>query len=62
MCRYALLRIKKTDTTGLIIPYPTHLSGADLRTKKFIEVIETFMHRGYRRRFGDLVSILICGS
>lgn len=46
MCRYALLRIQKTDKTGLIIPHPTHLSGADFRTKKCIEVIETLMHRG----------------
>lgn len=55
MCRYALLRIKKTDITGLIIPYPTHLSGADLRTKKFIEVIETFMHRGSTQGLSILI-------
>lgn len=50
----ALLRVKKTDRTGLVISVCTHLSSTSLRAKKFIKVIQAFLHRSSLRGLSTL--------
>ena len=50
----ALLRVKKTDRTDLVISMCTHLSSTSLRAKKFIKVIQAFLHRSSLRGLSTL--------
>lgn len=50
----ALLRVKKTDRTDLVTYLCTHLSSTSLRAKKFIKVIQAFLHRSSLRGLSTL--------
>lgn len=50
----ALLRVKKTDRTDLVISLCTHLSSTPLRAKKFIKVIQAFLRRSSLRGLSTL--------